>query len=121
MKKPISPKAHGLADYALVGGLLVLPTVLGLNRKVKKIYAAEALALLAYVALTDHPTAVAPLIPFPVHGKIDPFNVANFAAHSLLKPFQRDKKALIFNTIFTAVSGAVVLLTDWQGKTKKHP
>ncbi|QIP15966.1 hypothetical protein G8759_26690 [Spirosoma aureum] len=33
----------------------------------------ESYMVFLYVALTDHPTAVKPLIPFSVHGKIDPF------------------------------------------------
>jgi hypothetical protein len=120
-QKPISPKLHGLIDYALVGGLLTLPAALGLNRTVKKIYSAEAVALLAYVALTDHPLAIKPLIPFPTHGKIDPFNVAQFALQTGLKAFRKERKALIFNIGFTAIAGLTVLLTDWNGPTKTHP
>lgn len=115
--KPISPAAHGLIDYALAGSLLILPSVLGLNKKVKNLYTAEALGLLTYVAVTKHPAAVKPLIPFTVHGKIDPFNVAGFAAQTFLKSFPKDKKALLFNIAFTAVAGLTVLLTDWEGKT----
>ncbi|QJD95892.1 hypothetical protein HH214_08400 [Mucilaginibacter robiniae] len=116
--KPISPKMHGLIDYALVGSLLTLPSILGLKKTVRNTYAAEGLALLIYVALTDHPVAVKPLIPFPVHGKIDPFNVGQFALQSFLKPFRKDKKTLLFNLGFTALAGITVLLTDWNGPTK---
>ncbi len=119
--KPISPKLHGLIDYALVGSLLTLPTLLGFNKTVKKIYAAEALGLLTYVALTDQPVALKPLIPFPIHGKIDPFNVAQFALQTGLKAFRKQPKALIFNLGFTAIAGLTVLLTDWNGPTKVHP
>lgn len=115
--KPIPPKTHGLIDYALVGSLLTLPTLLGFNKTVKKIYTAEALTLLVYIALTDQPAAVKPLIPFPVHGKIDPFNVGQFALQSFLKSFRKDKKALLFNIGFTAFAGVTVLLTDWNGRT----
>lgn len=116
--KPISPKAHGLIDYALVGSLLTLPTILGFSKKVKTIYTAEAMALLVYVALSDHPAAVKPLIPFTTHGKIDPFNVGQFALQTVLKPFRKDKKVMIFNIAFTAIAGITVLLTDWHGQTK---
>ena len=116
--KPISPKLHGLIDYTLVGSLLTLPSALGFNQDVKKLYTAEALALLVYIALTDQPAALKPLIPFPLHGKIDPFNVAQFALQTFLKPFQNDKKARLFNVGFTALAGITVLLTDWNGRTK---
>ena len=116
--KPITPKVHGLTDYALVASLLTLPSLFCFNKKVKKLYMQEALLLLVYVALTDHPTAVKPLIPFTTHGKIDPFNVAQFALQSLLKPFRKDKKALAFNITFTIIAGMLVALTDWHGETK---
>lgn len=119
--KPISPKVHALIDYALVSSLLTLPSLLDFSHNVKKIYTAEALALLVYVALTDQPAAVKPLIPFPVHGKIDPFNVGQFALQTFLKPFRKDKQAQLFNIGFTALAGITVLLTDWNGPTKTNP
>ena len=119
--KILSPKAHGLIDYSLAGGLLLLPALFGFSKKVKTIYTAEALALLVYVALSDHPAAVKPVIPFTTHGKIDPFNVAQFALQTGLKPFRKDKKAQLFNIAFTAIAGITVLLTDWHGRTKKYP
>ena len=119
--KPVSPKVHGISDYALVGSLLFFPRLFGFKKKIVKLYTAEALLLLGYVALTDHPAAVKPLIPFPVHGKIDPFNVGQFALQTFWKPFRKDKKALVFNVAFTIIAGTVVALTDWNGPTKTHP
>jgi hypothetical protein len=118
--KPISPKTHCLIDYAMIASLLIVPTVFKFNRKVKEIYAGEAIALLAYVALTDSPVSVKPLIPFPLHGKIDSLNMGLFALHGLLKPFKKDKNAFIFNLGFAAMTGISVLLTDWDGRTKKE-
>lgn len=116
--KPISPTMHGLFDYALVTSLLAVPSLFHFNKKVKKLYAAEALLLLTYVALTDHQTAIKPLILFSMHGKIDPFNVGQFALQSFMKQFRKDKKALAFNIAFTLIAGTVVALTDWNGATK---
>ena len=118
--KLLSPKAHGIIDYVLVSSLLTLPSLFGFSKKVKTIYTAEALALLLYVALTDQPAAVKPLIPFTTHGKIDPFNVGQFALQTALKPFRKDKKAMLFNIAFTAVAGLAVLFTDWHGETKTN-
>ena len=119
--KPISPKTHTIADYALVGSLLIAPHLFGFSKKIKALYLTEALVLLPYVALTESPVAVKPLIPFTTHGKIDPFNIAQFALQSFWKPFRKNKTALLFNIAFTAVAGATVLLTDWNGRTKKIP
>lgn len=113
--KPVSPKVHAIIDYALVGSLLTLPSILRMNKAARIIYAAEALLLLPYMAVTKSPVAVKGLIPFKIHGKIDPFNVAQFALQSLLKPFRKGKKELAFNLAFTAIAGLTVLLTDWNG------
>jgi hypothetical protein len=116
--KPISPKVHGIADYVLVSSLLTLPSLLGFQNKVRNFYAFEALTLLTYIGVTDHPTAIKPLIPFTTHGRIDPFNIAHFALQSFWKPIRGNKKALLFNIGFTIIAGTIVTLTDWHGPTK---
>ncbi|WP_460674372.1 hypothetical protein [Larkinella ripae] len=118
--QPISPALHALLDYALVGSLLTVPTALNFSPAVKKIYTAEALILLGYVAVTDQPLSLKPLIPFPVHGRIDPFNIAGFALQTTLRPFRADKRATLFNLGFTALAGLTVLLTNWHGKTGRR-
>ena len=119
--KPISPRDHTLADYALTGVLLIAPQLLGFGKKIKTLYAIEAAVLLPYVALTESPVAVRSLIRFTTHGKIDPFNIAQFALQSFWKPFRKNKTALLFNIGFTVVSAATVLLNDWNGPTKRQP
>lgn len=116
--KIISPKAHGLIDYGLTVSLLTVPAIFGFSKKVKRLYAVEAILLLGYIAITDHPAAVKPLIPFKVHGKIDPFNVGHFALQTCFKPFLKDRKAMAFNIGFTLVAGIVVALTDWDNEAK---
>lgn len=117
--KPISPKLHCLLDYALVGSLLILPSILKLNRKARSLYTAEAAVLLGYVGITESPVAVKPIIPFKIHGKIDPFNIAHFGLQSFMPQFKKDKRALIFNLAFTLAAGLTVALTDWKGSTKR--
>jgi hypothetical protein len=52
----IITKAHALIDYALAGGLLVLPALLCLNLCAKMIYIGEA-AISPYIAISrfDNP------------------------------------------------------------------
>jgi len=118
--KPISPKTHALIDYALAGSLLILPSLLRMNKTAKLVYAAEAAVLLPYVAMTKQPAALQGLIPFKTHGRIDPFNVAQFALQSFFGPFRKSRKTLVFNLAFTALAGITVLLTDWNGRTEKR-
>lgn len=50
-------------------------------------------------------------------GKIDLFNVLDFAAHSLLESFREDDRAQRCNAVSTALAGATVALTDWEAPT----
>ena len=115
--KIISPKWHAVLDYALTGSLLTVPFLLKMNKQAKAIYAIEAAILLPYIALTKQPIAVKGLIPLKTHAKIDPFNVAQFAAQSLLPAFRKNRKELTFNIAFTALAGLTVLLTDWRQRS----
>jgi hypothetical protein len=90
--KIISPKWHAFIDYLLAGSILVIPSVLKLNKTAKKIYTAEGLILLPYVALTGQPVALEGIIPWEVHQKIDPFNIAQFAYNPLQNLFAGIKK-----------------------------
>ena len=114
--KTLTAKQHSIIDYVLVGALATLPTLLKLNKTARKIYLAEALILAPYVALTQQPVAIKGIIPFKTHGKIDPFNIGQFALLSFFKPFNKSKKTLAFNIAFTAIAGITVLLTDWNSK-----
>lgn len=118
MSKPLSPKTHALIDYALVGGLLTLPTLLKMNRSVRLVYAVEAAILLPYVALTKTPVAVKGVIPLRTHAAIDPFNVVQFAGQSFFPAFRKHRKELLFNLAFTAIAGLTVALTDWDWDRK---
>lgn len=121
LAKPISARTHCLIDYALAGSLLVLPRLCGLNAQARQRYAAEAAGLLAYVGTTQQPLAILPLIPFSVHGKIDPFNILFFAAQTLARPFRRERKAALFNLAFTSVAAVLVLFTDFSDQRAGEP
>jgi hypothetical protein len=101
----------------IVGSLATLPSLLKMNKQARLIYAAEAAVLLPYIALTRQPLAIKGLIPMKTHGRIDPFNVAQFAAQGLLPAFRKHRNELLFNVAFTAVAGPTVLLTNWNHKS----
>lgn len=112
--KPISPLAHGLIDYGFVATQLVLPPLLGVNKKAVKLFRFLGVNLGTYNALTAHGAAIKPLIPFQTHYKIDYGNVAGLALLTLHKSIRKDKKALLFHSLFVALAAANVLLTDWK-------
>lgn len=116
--KLLSPTAHCVTDFALVGSLFILPSALKLNKQVKRVYATEAIGLLAYAALTKSSLALRPLIPLRTHARVDPLKVAFYALQTFTKPFRRQKKAMLFNVIFTTLAAASVLLANWNAQDK---
>ena len=112
--KPISPKAHAIIDYALVGALLAVPSLLKFHKKARRLYIAEAVLFFPYLDLTKQPVALKGIIPMETHGRIDPFNVAQFALQTFYKPIRRSHSSLTFNIVFTALAGVTVLLTTMQ-------
>lgn len=112
--KPISPKMHGIIDYTFAAGLLILPPLLGLNKKAKNLYKIMAAEMLLYSSLTDYPAGLTPLIPYETHHKLDIVNVAGMAGDTFFKGIRKQKRAIIFHIAATTLALATVLLTDWQ-------
>lgn len=118
--KPISPKVHGIIDYGFVAALLVLPHVLKLHKKAKKLYAVNAANTLLYSAFTDYPVALKHIIPFSLHRKMDMENVKALALATLYRPLHRNKRALYFHIGIIAAAILTISLTDWEADTKSN-
>jgi len=82
----LSPRLHGLIDYAAAAGLVIFPFVLGIGTSSPIAFwlsiAAGALVI-CYSMLTGYAYSAAPLVPFKVHLVIDFVAAAAFA----LAPF----------------------------------
>lgn len=112
--KPLTPKMHAISDYILVASLFAVPALLGMKKKQKLIFAGLGSVLLPYVAVTDQPLAVKPLIPFRTHGKIDVGNVAGIALLGMAGSIRKSKKARFFHAVFTTLGALTLLLTDFN-------
>ena len=112
--KVISPKVHGIIDYAHVAFFFGFAL---LCRKSNKPAALAALGTGTFVLvqslLTDYPLGLKPVIPFAMHGKMD----AGFASASWVIPkvfgFSGTAAAKVFE-MNSAVEGTVVGMTDFS-------
>jgi len=118
--KLISPKQHGYADYGFAAALLFTPAVLGMNTKAQKIYAALGCNVIAINSVTDHGSAIKPLLSIETHQKIDMANIALLYGLFTVDPIQKDKKALAFHIGLTALATLNVLMTDYKAGVPKH-
>ena len=113
-RKPISPLVHGIIDYTFALALLSVPSILKLSKKARSIYAADALTILSYSAFTKYPPSVKPVIPLPLHKKLDYASLALIGLEAGSKEIRKDKRALIFSAGMITAGLITVLLTDWN-------
>lgn len=111
MNKPLTPRVHGLIDYAACGLMVAAPHLLRLSPKARAASYALAGSYLGVSTLTDYPVAARRLIPFPVHGKIELATVPVLLLLASLGRGSHDRR------YFLGLAGTVLgtyALTDWQ-------
>ena len=118
MKKPVSPKAHGIIDYVFSGIQLAGPFLLRLNPATKKTYTALSTGFTLVNALTDTKVGVKRLIPFQVHQKADMGFLAGLSLLSLVSFIRNDRKARLFHLAFLGGALAHYLLTNYKQSPK---
>lgn len=113
--KPITSGTHNLTDYAFGIALMTIPKLIGADASATKIYRLLALQIFLYSAFTKQPYALKPLIPMPVHRKIDVGNLTLLGLLHLYRKINANKRTSLFNLGMIALGITTVLLTDWKG------
>jgi hypothetical protein len=114
MRKPISPKLHGVLDYATTAVTALLPLLVPLPPRATRTAEAWAAGYTALSALTDYPTALRRRIPFRMHGAVDRTLGLVVPALPWILGFARDRRA---RNLFLALAGVTIVvtaLTDWD-------
>jgi hypothetical protein len=114
MNKPISPRTHGVLDYATAGATALLSRVLGFSAPAARTAQTWAAGYGALSALTDYPLAVKRALPFRAHGAMDAAMAPIIPALPWLLGFARDRRARNFFLGLAAVTVIVTALTDWK-------
>jgi hypothetical protein len=114
MKKPISPTIHGILDYALSGVQMLVPGMLGLNKKVVKTYLDLGSGFLGVNALTNTPVGLKRVISMKDHQKADAAFLTTLALLTFTKMMAKDKKALPFHLVMLGLSVTNYLMTDYD-------
>ena len=107
MRKPISPRTHGLLDYATVVVFALAPLAFGLEGFAAGLSYLLAVVHLAMTLATAFPMGVASVIPFPVHGTVE---LAVGAVLAVAALFLFSGAAFWFFFVM-----GVVILTVWAG------
>jgi hypothetical protein len=116
LPKVISPKAHGVIDYAhaaffLAVGLLCLRS----NKKAARAAFATSGFILAQSLLTDYRYGAKPMISFETHGQMDSAFASSSWAIPLVFGFGGTAAAKIFE-MNSLAEASVIGMTDWDSK-----
>lgn len=99
-----------------MASMLTLPSLFGMSRKARLLFAMFGATQGTVNAITDQPFAIAPLISFRAHGTADKSSTPLYALAPLLTGVAREGKARAFWLLMGGVLVAVYNLTDWQSK-----
>jgi len=114
LPKVISPRAHAIADYATLGGFVLMAALFWKrNRRAAIASIACAAAEATNTMLTDFPGGVAKVIDFPTHGRIDLGLAATASALPGLLGFSGEPESRFF-TIMGINITAVGAMTDFD-------
>lgn len=114
MQKPISPRVHGVLDYATVAATLAAPTLLRFPGSAARAAYALAGGYAALSAFTDYPLSVRRAVPFRAHGLAEGAVGAVLPVLPRVLGFSRHRGARGFFLGLTALTAVVAALTDWE-------
>jgi hypothetical protein len=114
MKKPISPRTHGVLDYATVAATAVAPRMLGFPKPAARLAEGLASGYLGLSMLTDYPLGAKRKVPFKGHGVAEGVIGLALPALPWALGFAEDKRARNFFFGLTALTFVVAALTDWD-------
>ena len=119
MKKPISPRTHGIIDYATVLTVAAAPKMFDMPDNAARLCYALAGGYLALSMVTEYPLSAAPMVPFKAHGAAEAAIGLALPAMPWALGFSDHKRATGFFFALTAFTAVVATLTDWDASPQK--
>lgn len=120
-KKPITPRVHGVLDYATVVAFLNAPMVFGFHGTPAVIVYWLAGIHLLMTGCTDFPLGFFKFIPFRIHGAIDLVAGIFLLVAPWLLGFADDYAARNFFVAVAVITLVVVVLTDYSQRVVLPP
>lgn len=114
MKRPISPTAHGVMDYATVAATAAVPRLLHFSPRATRTADVLAGGYGMLSGMTDYPLGVRRVVPFRGHGIAEALVGVALPVLPWALGFADDKRARNFLLGLTAMTFLVAALTDWS-------
>ena len=112
MQHPITPTAHGVADYVSAATFVAAPSLLDMPPAAAALSRSLGASYAGLSAATEYPLGVAKLVPFPAHLTMDALLAPVLAAAPWLFGFADDKPARNFFLAMAGVTAVVTSLTQ---------
>jgi hypothetical protein len=120
MKKAISPRTHGVLDYATAATAAAAAELFRFSQPAARTARGWAAGYGILSALTDYPLGVRRAVPFRAHGALDFAMAPLIPALPWLLGFARDRRARNFFLGLAAISAIVTAFTDWKTQPSEH-
>lgn len=114
MRKPISPRMHGMLDYSTVAAVAALPSVIDMPARARNLFYGLAGGYLGLSLMTDYPLGAKRAVPFKGHGIAEGVIGAALPAMPWALGFQGNRAARNLCFGLAALTGVVAALTDWD-------
>jgi hypothetical protein len=115
MKKPISPRVHGMLDYGTSAAVAVAPRLMNFPAPARRLFDSLAGGYTALSAVTDYPLSAKRLVPFKAHGAAELAIGLALPAMPWVLGFARHRAARNLCFGLAAMTMVVAALTDWDG------
>ena len=116
MRKPISPRVHGMIDYATVATTAAVPRLMGFPKAAEQLCYALASGYGGLSSMTDYPLAVRRKVPFKMHGLAEAAVGAALPFMPWALGFAKHRPARNFFLGLTALTAITAALTDWNAE-----
>lgn len=114
MRRPISPRVHGVIDYSTSAAVAAAPKLLDFPPAARNLCASLAGGYTALSSVTDYPLAARRVVPFKAHGLAEAAIGLALPAAPWLLGFAGHRAARNFFFGLTALTFVVAALTDWD-------
>jgi hypothetical protein len=119
MKKPISPRIHGMLDYSTAAAVAAAPRVLDMPTAASRLFESLAGGYTALSSVTDYPLSLKRVVPFKGHGAAEVAIALALPAMPWLLGFAENRAARNLCFGLTAMTFAIAALTDWDAPSRR--
>jgi hypothetical protein len=120
MRRPISPRVHGMIDYGTSAAVAAAPALFGVPKAARNLFEGLATGYTGLSSVTDYPLSVKRLVPFKAHGATELAIAAILPTLPWLLGFANDRAARNMCFGLTALTLIVSALTDWNQESGKR-